>query len=159
MIVTLGLGSNLGDRHGHLASAIAQLRAIATITAISRVYESAPAGGPVQGAYLNAAVSIDWPPLNLHALLGHTRAIEASEGRTRDVRWGPRTLDIDLLFAERTTVQSETLVLPHPRLFERAFVLVPVLDIADGELASLAKSAMSGLGDSQIVKLTHYSLA
>ncbi len=157
MIVTLGLGSNVGDRHRYLTSAIAELRSIATITVVSRIYETAPIGGPQQGAFLNAAASIDWPSADLHALLCYTRAIEDAEGRARNVPWGPRTLDIDLLFAEGVTVQSETLVLPHPHLFERAFALVPVLDIAEGQLADLARRALSHLGDSHFVNLTNYT--
>jgi 2-amino-4-hydroxy-6-hydroxymethyldihydropteridine diphosphokinase len=159
MIVTVGLGSNLGPRHLHLASGIARLRAIATVTAISRVYETAPVGGPTQGAFLNAAANLDWTSADLHALLRATQAIEAAEGRRGDVRWGPRTLDIDLLFAEGVTIDSETLTLPHPRLFERAFALVPVLDIARGPLAELAALALSGVGDSHVVKLTDYTLS
>jgi 2-amino-4-hydroxy-6-hydroxymethyldihydropteridine diphosphokinase len=99
------------------------------VVAVSRVRETAPQGGPPQGPYLNAAVVVetDLPPLDL---LEVARALEARAGRVRGPRNGPRTLDVDLLLYGDRAVESEGLVVPHPRLRERRFVLEPLAEIA-----------------------------
>ncbi len=127
----LGLGSNLGDREGMLRSAVAALSAAddVAVAAISPVYETPP-GGPVpQGPYLNACVTVE-TRLSPRALLDLCLAIERRHGRERAVRWGPRTLDIDILDYGGQHLDERGLALPHPRLSERAFVLVPLADIA-----------------------------
>ncbi len=156
--VFLGLGSNLGDRHSRLQAAIARLRKIASVTAVSRVYETAPVGGPTQGLFLNAAACIDWPSQDLLALLDLTQAIERDEGRVHVTPWGPRTLDVDLLYADDVDVATDVLVVPHARLFERAFALVPLLDIADGDLERRSRVALATLRG-HLVKLTDHTLA
>jgi 2-amino-4-hydroxy-6-hydroxymethyldihydropteridine diphosphokinase len=121
--VAIGLGSNVGDR-------IATLREkIARVVARSSVYETIPVGGPPQGEFLNAAilVSTDRSPIEL---LDGLQSIERELGRTRDVRWGPRTIDLDVLWIEDVTVADPRLVVPHPRLAERAFAIAPLLDVA-----------------------------
>jgi 2-amino-4-hydroxy-6-hydroxymethyldihydropteridine diphosphokinase len=122
----LGLGSNIGDRRQHLRDAIA---AIPDVVAVSRVYETAPVGGPEQDAYLNivARLETDRSP---RELLEICRACEAAAQRVRTVRWGPRTLDVDVLWVDDHTVAEPDLVVPHPRMFERAFVLMPLRDLA-----------------------------
>ncbi len=129
MRVVLGLGSNLGDRLGYLKQAVSRIRDAACFHAVSPIYETDPVGGPPQGAYLNAAVLVEWSDA-LDGLLAMTRGIENDLGRARNVHWGPRTLDIDLLWAEGVWADDDQLTVPHPRLYERSFALQPLLDVA-----------------------------
>jgi 2-amino-4-hydroxy-6-hydroxymethyldihydropteridine diphosphokinase len=122
----LGLGSNLGDRRRHLRDAVA---AIPDVVAISRVYETAPVGGPEQGPYLNIVVQLE-TDASPRQLLEVCREREAAAQRVRAVRWGPRTLDVDVLWVDGTTVDDPDLIVPHPRMFDRAFVLMPLRDVA-----------------------------
>jgi dihydroneopterin aldolase / 2-amino-4-hydroxy-6-hydroxymethyldihydropteridine diphosphokinase len=128
--VVLALGSNLGDRLETLQRAVDALAATpgVDVTAVSPVYETDPVGGPDQPDYLNAVVLADTslPP---GALLGRAHEIEAAAQRTREVRWGPRTLDIDVIAYGDQTSGDPELTLPHPRAHERAFVLAPWLDV------------------------------
>ena len=142
-IVVLGLGANLGDRLATLrtaATALDQLDGV-RVTARSSVYETPPAGGPAQPDYLNAAVAVE-TSLTPGELLERLLVIEHRLGRRRPdaVRWGPRTIDIDLLWMNRATFGSPDLEVPHPRLTERAFALVPLL-----ELVPNAAHPISGL--------------
>ncbi len=128
----VALGSNLGDRAGYLLSGLAALsRAGVRVLRLSRVYETEPVGPPGQGPYLNqvAAVETELEPAELLALL---LAVERAHGRVRTERYGPRTLDLDLLDYEGRILDLPGLTLPHPRLHERAFVLVPLLEVAPG---------------------------
>ena len=146
--VLLGLGSNLGDRRGHLREAISSLPGV---TAVSDVYETDPVGGPDQDRYLNVVVALDLPivlaggpprpPEALTAsegpgavtpleLLRICQRIESGAGRVRDVRWGPRTLDIDILWIDGVEMDEPDLTVPHPRMFERRFVLAPLSELA-----------------------------
>ncbi|HEX7355752.1 MAG TPA: 2-amino-4-hydroxy-6-hydroxymethyldihydropteridine diphosphokinase [Mycobacteriales bacterium] len=127
MNVVLSLGSNLGDRMGHLRLGLQVLRASLEVTAVSPVYETAPVGGPEQGPYLNAVVLAEAG--DAAAALAAAHAAEAAAGRTREVRWGPRTLDVDVIDAGGTVSGDAVLTLPHPRAHERAFVLAPWLDV------------------------------
>lgn len=127
MRVVLGLGSNLGDRLGTLRTAVERLRAVATVERVSSVYESA-AVGPPQPDYLNAAVLARWDGTP-HALLDATEAVEHELGRVRTVRWGPRTIDIDLLWIDRVVIHDERLIVPHAGLRGRAFALCPLLEL------------------------------
>lgn len=125
--VLLGLGSNLGDRWAHLRGAVSALGAM--VTAVSPVYATAPVGGPEQGPFLNLVVALG-TDLGPRDLLDLCRALEAEAGRVRVVRWGPRTLDVDLLWIDGVTVDEPDLVVPHPRMWERRFVLAPLADVA-----------------------------
>lgn len=128
----LSLGSNLGDRWAHLRAGLSQL---SDVVAVSGVYETEPVGGPPgQGRYLNlvAELSTRQSPA---ALLAMAREAEASAGRTREVRWGPRTLDVDVLLVGDQRVDTPELQVPHPRMWERGFVLVPLADLAPGLVA------------------------
>ena len=128
----VGLGSNLGDRVAFLDLAVAQLGASAGISVleVSPVYETEPVGGPPQGAYLNAAVALR-TALAPRALLERLLAIEALAGRVRSAaRDEPRRLDLDLLLYGDLAISEPGLVVPHPRLHERAFALVPLADLA-----------------------------
>jgi len=126
----LGLGSNLGDRDYYLGEAISALESPLTkVKATSRIYETEPWGVMDQPLYWNQVLEIETllQPLEL---LHVCQEIENRFGREREVRWGPRTIDIDLLIYDNTVSQSEELILPHPYLEERAFVLAPLREIA-----------------------------
>ena len=131
--IVIGLGSNLGDRLGTLTAAVDQLRAQRGVHVLKRspIYESPPAGGPPQGDYLNGAVLIVTAE-PARGILDWLLAIERSLGRVRPdaERWGPRTIDLDLLWIEGEAVAEPGLHVPHPRLAERTFALRPLLDIA-----------------------------
>jgi 2-amino-4-hydroxy-6-hydroxymethyldihydropteridine diphosphokinase len=126
----VGLGSNLGDRRAFLVAAVEGLRRGGDVVAVSPLYETEPVGGPTgQGAYLNAVVELftrDTP----RRLLARCHALEETAGRVRAERWGPRTLDADLLYVEGCEVDEPDLTVPHPRLWERRFVLAPLADLA-----------------------------
>ena len=125
----LALGSNLGDRAAFLQQAIDALCDRTSVRNISRVYETDPVGGPEQDAYLNAVVAID-TDLDPQALLAMTQTIEADADRVRGERWGPRTLDIDILLYGDISIDNDELTIPHPRMWERGFVLAPLRDVA-----------------------------
>lgn len=129
-ICYLSLGSNIEDRIGYLSFAISQLRQIPGlhVKAVSPVYETKPVGGPEQDSYLNAVVKVQtgMPPKKL---LEHCQRIETMAHRVREERWGPRTLDVDVIMVGMHTSEDPLLELPHPRAHERAFVLVPLRDI------------------------------
>lgn len=123
----IALGSNLGDREKYLRFAV---RELGNVVAMSQVFETEPVGGPDgQGAYLNMVVKVD-TPLDPYALIRRCQRIEANALRQRIVRWGPRTLDVDLLFYDDVTITGEALTVPHPRIFERRFVLAPLSEVA-----------------------------
>lgn len=125
----IALGSNLGDRRSHLDHALGRLGVLGRFGGGSPIYETDPVGGPEgQGAYLNSVVRID-TDLDPGALLASMLDIEAEQGRTRDVRWAARTLDLDLIWYDGATIEAEGLTVPHPRTRERAFVLAPITDV------------------------------
>lgn len=146
MRIVIGIGANLGDRIGTMREAVQRIAAHATIEAVSRVYETDPVGGPTQPAFLNAAVAIAWRGEPL-ALLDVLQGIERDLGRTREVRWGPRTVDLDVLWIDgQTQVDHPRLVVPHPRLHERAFALRPLLDVAPDAAPDVALRSADDLG-------------
>jgi 2-amino-4-hydroxy-6-hydroxymethyldihydropteridine diphosphokinase len=125
----IGLGANLGSPRLTLLAALAELDVIGEIVAVSALYQTLPVGGPPQPDFCNAAVRL-WYAGEPRELLGHLHAIERAAGRERRERWGPRMLDLDILWIEGLRLESETLEVPHPRLRERAFALQPLLDVA-----------------------------
>ena len=127
--IVVGIGANLGHRLAALQGAVDALAALprTRVIAVSGVVETDPVGGPEQPDYLNAVVILD-SALEAAEVLRHAQAIEADWDRTREVRWGPRTLDIDILAVADDISADPALTLPHPRATERAFVLVPWLD-------------------------------
>ena len=130
-IAYLGIGTNLGERLAYLQGAVDGLHAAdgVAVRAVSAVYETAPIGGPQQGAFLNAVVVVD-TTLRPLGLLRVAQRLEGEAQRVRVERWGPRTLDVDvLLFGDYESAAVE-LTIPHPRLGERAFVLKPLADVA-----------------------------
>ena len=130
--VLVALGANLGDRAAALACACAALGATPGILSVlpSPVYETDPVGPVAQPAYLNAVAALE-TTLGPEALLSRMQAIEAAAGRRREaeVRWGPRTLDLDILLFEGESRPGPGLEIPHPRLWERTFVTVPLADL------------------------------
>jgi len=123
----IGLGSNMGDRQGHLSRAV---RHLPGVVAVSRLYETEPVGGPSgQGPYLNVVVELD-TELGPRDLLKVARRLESEAGRRREVRWGPRTLDVDVLLVGDEVVDDDDLVVPHPRMWQRRFVVDPLAELA-----------------------------
>lgn len=134
-ICLIGLGSNLGDRAAHLQSALQQLATVPQIriVAASSLRDTKPAGGPSQqSTYLNAAATLE-TSLSPPHLLAELQRIETELGRIRSERWGPRTIDLDLLLYDQLELESPELTLPHPRISFRRFVLEPAAEIA-GEM-------------------------
>lgn len=140
----LGIGTNLGDRLAYLQLAVDALAAAdgVRVVAASPVYETVPVGGPEQPDYLNAVVAVD-TALSPRALLRLANTIEADAERVRTVRWGPRTLDVDVLLVGDEQVDEPDLVVPHPRMRERAFVLVPLADLDPAWRARLPADSAS----------------
>ena len=145
----IGLGANLGDRRATLSAALQAIAALpgTTVVATSQVRETPPLGPP-QPAFLNAAVRIR-TTLSPRALLDGLLAIEVSFGRVRRERWGPRTLDLDILWIDGLIVEEPGLLVPHPSLPERRFALEPLLDVApsavDPRTGASYASVLSGL--------------
>lgn len=127
--VFLGLGTNLGDRHANLRAAVAALPPIARIEAVSGVWETAPLYVLDQPAFFNMAIGLvtALAPLDL---LDRLKCLEDELGRVASIRFGPRLIDLDILFYDRVVMETERLTLPHPRLTERRFALAPLAEIA-----------------------------
>jgi 2-amino-4-hydroxy-6-hydroxymethyldihydropteridine diphosphokinase len=127
---TLALGANLGDRLASLQRALEVLDAEGVhAVACSRIWETAPVGGPAgQPPFLNAVIRAE-TARDPDGVLEAAHAAEQALGRVRDVRWGPRTLDVDVLLYDRVIRDDPALTIPHPRMTERAFVLLPLLDL------------------------------
>ncbi len=130
MKAVVALGSNLGDRFDYLQKAINEISSLKEIeiSKISSVYETLPVGGPEQGNYLNAVITLA-TKLEAEELLLKLFLIELNLGRQREVVWGPRTIDLDLIWFDDQTINLDNLVLPHPRAHERCFVIKPWLEI------------------------------
>lgn len=138
--VAIALGSNLGDRLGQLRSAVYAIETVGHLVSVSPLYETDPVGGPEQGRYLNAVVVVETDLLPLE-LLDALQRIEGDSDRVREVRWGPRTLDLDIVSYDDAKFEAPALQIPHPRAHERHFVLAPLTDVlpevtlADGSRA------------------------
>lgn len=145
--VFLGLGSNLGDRISYLQSAVATLP---DVVKISPLYETEPVGGPTnQPEYLNCVVELK-TLLSPQELLAACQQLETGADRVRTVINGPRTLDIDVLLYDDQQINEPNLVIPHPRMWERRFVIQPLLDIAPDVIPDDMKSA--GTGDMRMFR-------
>jgi 2-amino-4-hydroxy-6-hydroxymethyldihydropteridine diphosphokinase len=147
VIAYIGIGSNLGNRAAYAERALREIATVGEITRVSSFYRTAPWGNPDQPWYLNAVVAIETalPP---RTLLERLRAIEERMGRVRDERWTPRTIDLDLLLYDDLELDEPDLLVPHPYLRERAFVLVPLAEI-ESRFATLrdalAESELAGV--------------
>jgi 2-amino-4-hydroxy-6-hydroxymethyldihydropteridine diphosphokinase len=149
--IAFGLGANLGDRVAALQGAVDVIAPLLAEPAVSSVYETAPVGGPEQPDYANA-VLIGWSEMVPTELLALAHQAEQVWHRTREIRWGPRTLDVDVLDIEGVVSDDNVLTLPHPRATQRAFVVVPWLEVeptavlADGAvLANLEELATQAI--------------
>ncbi|OQX16060.1 MAG: 2-amino-4-hydroxy-6-hydroxymethyldihydropteridine diphosphokinase [Thiothrix lacustris] len=148
----IGLGSNLGNPVANLHSALKQLAGMegVELQGVSRFYTSKPMGPPDQPDYVNAVAGV-LTPLPAHALLQTLFTVERAHGRVRDVglRWGPRTLDLDLLLYGDAMIDTPDLCVPHPGIGERSFVVLPLLDLAphlvlpDGRSLSACRAALA----------------
>lgn len=152
--VAIALGSNLGDRLRTLRRAVTALSDLGTVEAVSSLYQTEPVGGPPQDDYLNAVVVLE-TALSPRELLDRLKAVEQSAGRRRVERWGPRTLDLDIITFEATTVDNHDLQIPHPRAMERRFVLAPLADIwpaAPVGPGSTAAEAVTAVKDQRVYR-------
>jgi 2-amino-4-hydroxy-6-hydroxymethyldihydropteridine diphosphokinase len=127
----IGIGSNVGDRLGFCRSAVDELRGIegVDVVDVSSLYETSPVGGPPQRSFVNLVVRIE-TNLSARRLLETCKAIEDRLGREPSERWGPRVIDLDILLYGTEKIGEPDLEVPHPRMAERAFVLVPLLEIS-----------------------------
>lgn len=125
----VGLGANLGDRQGNLVRAVELLSEVGAIHAVSSLYESESVGAPGP-SYLNAALRLRTEHDDAHELHRRLSEIELALGRERRERWGPRTLDLDLLWIDGLALKTPQLTIPHPRLVGRSFALVPLIEVA-----------------------------
>jgi len=145
-ICHISVGSNLGERDLFLKRARGHLRALpkTVLTAVSSIYETQPEGPVPQPWFLNEVVTLR-TLLEPEELLFHCLRIENQEGRVRNQTWGPRTLDLDILFFGNRIVQQEQLQIPHPRLAERLFVLIPLAEIAPSTVHPIIKKSVKTL--------------
>ncbi len=154
--VYIALGSNLGDRLGNLRAAVRYLEEQGVrVKARSAVWETAPVPAD-QPSYLNAVVAGE-TDLGPRELLRELKAIERALGRRPSRRWGPRPADLDILFHGDSEVDSPELTLPHPRVTERAFVLVPLSEVAAGPLPVLGKGALELLAELALEQMSRYA--
>jgi GTP cyclohydrolase IV len=147
MAIYIGLGSNIGNREGNIRMALRYLEPLARPTQVSTIYETIPVGVADQPNFYNCVAEIvtGLPP---EALMRHLKNIEHEIGRRPGPRWGPRPIDLDLLLYDDLVMEGDFLTLPHPRMSERAFVLVPLAEIAPearhpslaGSIGELARS-------------------
>ncbi len=147
-IAYLSLGSNIGEREQFLNEAVLLLNSHANINVMqqSSLYETDPVGFTEQGKFLNIVVKIE-TSLQPEKLLNQCLQIEKDLGRVREFKWGPRVIDLDILLYNQENVVSESLLIPHPRMHERAFVLIPLLEIAPYLVHPIKLSPFSELLD------------
>ena len=158
MLLYLGLGSNLGQPVRYLAAGLQALQTLpnASLIAVSGIYRTEPIGGPKQDDYFNLAALISYSG-TLQQALCDCQAIEHQNQRIRNERWGPRTLDIDLLYSPHELSSTERLEVPHPRLTERLFVLAPLLQLPEADRISINNKVLkewAALQDAQHIQLT-----
>lgn len=127
--VYIAMGTNLGNRLANLRAAIKSMPPEITVLAESQVYETPPWGYENQPAFLNMVIKAE-TGLEPESLLAYLKQLEVELGREQNIRWGPRLIDLDILFYDDLVLDTPPLVIPHPRLHERAFVLVPLMDVA-----------------------------
>ena len=138
----LSLGSNLGDRAAHLRTGVA-IVADGEPVRLSMVYETEPVGGVAQDDFWNLVIEVR-TNASADELLQRCRRAEAAAGRVREVRWGPRTLDVDVLLVGNERSDDPSILVPHPRMYERAFVLVPLRELREDLVSDEQLVAASG---------------
>ena len=142
--VFIALGSNLGDRSANLQAALRQIQPEVVPVECSPVYETPPWGYETQPSFLNQVIRAE-TELGPQALLAHLKKVETDLGRTETFRYGPRLIDLDILFYDDLVLELPPLVIPHPRLHERAFVLVPLMDVAPDLIHPIFQRRVSDL--------------
>jgi len=128
--VFISLGSNIGNRLQYLQRAVSLLELVGQVNVVkvSSVYETDPVGYEEQAAFLNMVVEVE-TSLTPHEILKKCNEIEAGLGRTREIHWGPRTVDLDILLYNEENMKTQDLIIPHPRMMERGFVLIPLVEL------------------------------
>ena len=159
--VFVGIGSNLGNRIENCSNAIRKISDFASVSAISSIYETQPVGYEDQHDFINCAVKIE-TNLSPYDLLLSLQSIEDTSGRERIQKWGPRIIDLDILFYNDLVIDSDELTIPHPRAHLRRFVLEPLSEIAPDLIHPVLKVSISklleGLNDPKsVVKLGNFS--
>ena len=156
--VFIGIGANLGSVRENFARAVRSIEKCARLVAVSSLYESEPVGLEDQPKFTNAVVKVE-TELSPFELLDRLKAIEKELGRKKTVRWGPRVIDLDIIFYEDFVITTDSLVIPHPRAHERRFVLEPLLEIEPSAWHPVknmsVKEISSKLGDSQEVSIRY----
>ena len=142
--VYIALGTNLGERKANLRAAIELMPPIVKVLAKSHIYETPPWGYEDQPAFLNMVVKAE-TSLEPESLLKYLKQLEVQLGREQNFRWGPRLIDLDILFYDDLVIDTPPLVIPHPRLHERAFVLVPLADVAPDVVHQVIQRKVSDL--------------
>ena len=146
--VYVSIGTNIGDRLANLQTAITHLKECYSILAVSKVYETQPVGEVVQDDFYNLVVALRLPETVTPAdLLTQTQAIEKAMKRVKTVHWGPRTIDLDVLLFDNVKLVTDTLIIPHPEMANRLFVLQPLLEVAQA------------IDDQQVINTTTQLLA
>jgi 2-amino-4-hydroxy-6-hydroxymethyldihydropteridine diphosphokinase len=152
--VFIGIGSNLGDKIDNCRKAINEITAFAEIVNVSSLYETEPVGNEDQPNFINCAVEIK-TDLSPHELLSHLNSVEDKLGRVRGEKWGPRVIDLDIIFYDDLVMKDDDLIIPHPRAHLRRFVLEPICEIARDfihpELKTSILELLEKLGDSKMV--------
>lgn len=156
MAIYLGLGSNLGDRRFNMSKALEMLEPAIHVEAVSALYESPPQPPAPPPSYFNAACRV-MTDLSARELMRHTQGIQTALGRTDTTHWAPRTIDIDILLYDDKRIEEPGLVVPHPRLVERAFVLQPLLELDPGLVHPVTgvriEDLLRSLGDYELVQV------
>ena len=139
--VYLSIGTNMGDREANLKLAVKLLTEAqgVMVEAVSSIYETAPVGFVDQASFLNIAVRLS-SSLSPSDMLRLCQEIEQELGRVREFRWGPRIIDLDILLYNHENIETESLIVPHERMFERAFVLVPLMEISGPSIGQLRRA-------------------
>lgn len=154
----IGIGANIGSVRENFARAVRSIEKCARVEAVSSLYESEPVGPQDQPKFTNAVIKVE-TELSPLELLDRLQAIEKEIGRKKTVRWGPRVIDLDIIFYGDLVISTDSLVIPHPRAHERRFVLEPLLEIEPAAWHPAKKMAVrdicSGLGDSQAISKTN----
>ncbi len=138
----LGLGSNIGDREGNLIRAILLIKKTCNLLDYSSIYLTSPVGYEKQADFLNMAIEIDSGDCEPFELLNFVKSIESKIGRQETFRWGPRLIDIDILYMEGISITTENLIIPHSEIFNRLFVLIPLAELTESLIIDNMKTRL-----------------